>query len=304
MKKSILALVLVCFLLAAGGCAKNSPEETKGSDASEGTKVIVSDAEDFTIEEIHVVSREQGSGTRSAFVELTGIEEKDDAGNKTDHTSEEATIVNKTDVMLTTVAGDETAIGYVSLGSLSSDVKAISVDSVAPSAETIKSEEYSIARPFYIATKGESEGVTADFIEFILSEKGQEIVSNGYISVGVSDENYATKEPEGKIVVAGSSSVTPIMEKLAEAYKTVNSNAEIEIQMSDSSAGANAAMEGTCDIGMISRNLKDSEAEKLKGTVIAMDGIAVIVNPKNSIDSLTKDQIKQIFTGEVMNWDF
>lgn len=249
---------------------------------------------------INVVSREEGSGTRSAFVELTGVEEKNADGNKQDNTSQEAIVVNKTDVMLSTVAGDPSSIGYVSLGSVNETVKVLKVNGVEASGENVKSGDYPIARPFYVATKGKAEGLAQDFIQFVLSKQGQEIVGNGYISVG-EPVDFISEEPSGSIVIAGSSSVTPIMEKLVEAYKTVNPAGKIEIQMSDSSAGANSALDGTADIAMISRNLKESEGE-LTGVVIAMDGIGVIVNPQQETDNLTLDEIKDIFTGKKTTW--
>lgn len=253
-------------------------------------------------DEITVVSRENGSGTRGAFVELMGIEEKGADGTKTDKTTTEAVIANKTDVMLTNVAGDEMAIGYVSLGSLSDDVKAVKVDGVEATPENIKNGSYKVARPFNIATKAEISEAAKDFVSYILSSEGQAIVSNGYIKVDENAAPYAGTMPSGKVVVAGSSSVSPIMEKLIEGYKTVNPAVEIELQTSDSTAGMTGAMEGTCDIGMASRDLKDSEKSTLTATAIAMDGIAVIVNPANTVEDISSDDIKAIFTGEKTVW--
>lgn len=208
---------------------------------------------------ITVVSREDGSGTRGAFIELFGIEEKNDAGEKIDNTTDTAEITNSTAVMMTTVAGNDNAIGYVSLGSLNDSVKALSIDGVEASAENIKNGTYAVARPFNIATGKEVSEVTQDFINFILSEDGQAVVEeNGYISQGNTGA-FKSTEAEGKIVVAGSSSVTPVMEKLKEAYLAINPNATIEVQQSDSTTGMTSAMEGMCDIGMASRELKDSE---------------------------------------------
>ncbi len=254
-------------------------------------------------DEITVVSRENGSGTRGAFVELMGIEEKGADGTKTDRTTTEAVIANKTDVMLTNVAGDENAIGYVSLGSLSDDVKAVKVDGVEATAENIKNGSYKVARPFNIATKAEVSDVAKDFISYIMASEGQEIVSDGYIKVDENAAAYAGTAPTGKIVVAGSSSVSPIMEKLIEGYKSVNPNAEIELQTSDSTAGMTGAIEGTCDIGMASRDLKDSEKAELTATAIAMDGIAVIVNPANAVEDISSEDIKSIFVGDKTNWN-
>mgnify|MGYP000330174614 FL=1 len=254
---------------------------------------------------ITVYSREDGSGTRGAFIELFGVEQKNEAGEKVDYTTEEAVITNSTSVMLTGVAGDPSAIGYVSLGSLNDTVKALSVDGAAATVENIKSGTYAIARPFNIATTAEVSEVAQDFIDYILSAEGQAIIEeNGYISVGEA-EAYAGAAPEGKIVVAGSSSVTPVMEKLKEAYAAVNPNAEIEIQQSDSTTGVNSAIEGLCDIGMASREVKDSELEAgVTGTVIAMDGIAVIVNNENPLEDISAETVKSIFTGETTTWAF
>ena len=258
---------------------------------------------DYT-QDITVVSREEGSGTRGAFIELLGVEKEDEAGNKVDYTTEEAVITNNTNVMMTTVAGNEAAIGYSSMGSLNDTVKALKVDGVEATVENIKSGDYKVSRPFNIATKGEVSEVAQDFISYILSAEGQAVVSeNGYIPLDDAPA-YAGKQISGKIVVAGSSSVTPVMEKLKEAYAALNPNAEIEIQQSDSTTGMQSAIDGVCDIGMASRDLKDSELEAgLTGTTIAMDGIAIIVNPANPVDSMTVEEIEQIFTGAVTTWE-
>ena len=252
---------------------------------------------------ITVVSREDGSGTRGAFIELFGIEEKDASGKKVDNTTDDATITNSTEVMMTTVAGDEAAIGYTSLGALNSSIKALKVDGAEATAANVKSGTYKISRPFNIATKGTVSEVTQDFINYILSEDGQKIVeSNGYISQGNSGA-FTSNGASGKIVVAGSSSVTPVMQKLLEAYQKVNTGAKIELQENDSTTGMTAAIDGTCDIGMASRELKDSEKSAgLTNQVIALDGIAVIVNNKNSASNITSEQVKAIFTGETTDW--
>ncbi|WP_442859670.1 substrate-binding domain-containing protein [Anaerotignum sp.] len=252
---------------------------------------------------ITVVSREDGSGTRGAFIELFGIEEKNDAGEKIDMTTDMAEITNSTAVMMTTVAGNTNAIGYVSLGSLDDSVKVLSIDGVEATVDNIKNGTYSVARPFNIATGAEVSEVTQDFINFILSEEGQAVVEeNGYISQG-NNGAFESTMAEGKIIVAGSSSVTPVMEKLKEAYLAINTNASIEVQQSDSTTGMTSTMEGMCDIGMASRELKDSELEAgLTPTVIAMDGIAVVVNHENAVSGLTSAQVKDIFTGAVTDW--
>ena len=260
-------------------------------------------AADMSSDPITVVSREDGSGTRGAFIELFGVEEKDADGNKVDNTTEEAEITNNTAVMMSNVAGDVDAIGYISLGSLNDSVKAVKIDGVEATAENIKSGEYKVSRPFNIATNGEVSDVAQDFIDYILSPEGQAVIEeNGYISIDDVKDAEST-QPEGKVVVAGSSSVTPVMEKLKEAYAEVNPNAEIEIQQSDSTTGMTSAIDGICDIGMASRELKDEELEAgLTSTTIANDGIAIIVNNDNSTDDLSVDQVKSIYVGETTTW--
>ena len=260
-------------------------------------------AADMSSDPITVVSREDGSGTRGAFIELFGVEEKDADGNKVDNTTEEAEITNNTAVMMSTVAGNVDAIGYISLGSLNDSVKAVKIDGVEATAENIKSGEYKVSRPFNIATNGEVSDVAQDFIDYILSPEGQAVIEeNGYISVDDVKDAEST-QPEGKVVVAGSSSVTPVMEKLKEAYAEVNPNAEIEIQQSDSTTGMTSAIDGICDIGMASRELKDEELEAgLTSTTIANDGIAIIVNNDNPTDDLSVDQVKSIYVGETTTW--
>lgn len=254
--------------------------------------------------DITIVSREEGSGTRGAFVELLEIEEEVD-GEKVDMTTQEAQITNNTSVMLTTVANDEYALGYVSLGSLDDSVKPLKVDGQEATAENIKAGNYKVARPFNIATKKDLKNeVVTDFIAYILSEEGQAVIAeNGYISNDDAEE-YTSAEPTGKAVVGGSSSVAPVMQKLIEAYKEVNGNAEIELQSSDSSTGMSLAADGSYDIGMASRALKESELEfGLEPQVIATDGIVVIVNKNNPNDALESTEIKDIFKGNKLVWD-
>lgn len=270
--------------------AEDNADEEEKTDASGVTGPIT------------VVSREDGSGTRGAFIELFGIEEKDADGNKVDNTTEEATIANSTEIVLSNVASDPSAIGYVSLGSLNDKVKALKIDGAEATVDNIKSGTYKISRPFNIATNGTPSDAAQDFINYILSSEGQKVVEDaGYIASVDNAEAYANSGAKGKVVIAGSSSVTPVMEKLKEAYAKVNSDVEIEINQSDSTTGLHAAMDGTADIGMASRELKDSE-NSLTPTVIAIDGIAVIVNNDNSVDDMTADQIKAIFTGETTTW--
>lgn len=254
---------------------------------------------------ISVISREDGSGTRGAFVELTKVEEKDADGNKVDNTTTNAVIANSTDVVLNNVAGDTNAIGYVSMGALNDTVKAVKVDGVDATTENVKNGTYAISRPFNIAySKDEALSDAAqDFYDFIMSTEGQQIVEdNKYIKINESAEAFESNDASGKVVVAGSSSVTPVMEKLAEAYQKLNPNVTVEVQQSDSTTGMTSAMEGTCDLGMASRELSDDEAAKLTATAIALDGIAVIVNTENEVSDLSLDQIKQIYVGEITDW--
>ena len=304
MKKKILAAILMgTMVFSLTACGNESIEDTQGTDkeASSGTEEKTAEAPKG---EISVISREEGSGTRGAFIELFGIEEKDDSGEKIDNTTEDAQVTNNTSVMMTSVAGNPQAIGYISLGSLDDSVKALKVDGAEATAENVKNDTYKIARPFNIATTEEVSEAAQDFISYILSQEGQKIVEdNGYISVAADAAAYAGTKPSGKIVVAGSSSITPVMEKLKEGYEAVNPNAEIEIQQSDSTTGMESTINGICDIGMASRELKDSETEAgLKGQEIALDGIAVIVNNENSMSDITTDQVKDIYTGEITEW--
>ena len=297
MKLKKIAATLLVATLALGtmvGCGSKGNDNT--ADGADQTGA----SGDITI-----LSREDGSGTRGAFVELFGIEEKDADGNKVDMTTEDAKITNSTSVMMTTVAGDVNSLGYISLGSLNDTVTAVKIDGVEATADNVSNGSYKIARPFNIATKGEDLSDAAqDFVNYILSKDGQQIITdNGYISVGEGKE-FTSNNASGKLVIAGSSSVTPVMEKLVEAYGKVNANVEIEVQESDSSTGMQSTIDGLCDIGMASRELKDSETEAgLVETEIAKDGIAVIVNNGSGITDLTSDQVKQIYTGEILTWD-
>ena len=285
MRKRILAIIATLMLgtslLGCGG--------TEGFDATEN---------------ISIITREDGSGTRGAFIELFGIEKKNEEGKKVDYTTDLASITNSTSVMMTTVESDLYAIGYISLGSLNNTVKAVEIDGVSASIENIKNGSYTIFRPFNIAVTDNISEVAQDFIDYILSANGQAIVEeNGYITVSTNSA-YIGSKPSGKVMVAGSSSVSPVMQKLKEAYLLVNPNAEIEIVTSDSTTGMNNAIDGICDIGMASRAVKDSEKEKgLKEITIANDGVAVIVNQENPIEELTKEQVADIYTGEVTTWD-
>lgn len=286
MQKVVISCILgVVLMLGLAGCGSGSKS---GFDSKR---------------EITVVSREAGSGTRGAFIELMKVEEKGQDGKKADHTTTGAIIANKTDVVMTNVAGDPYAIGYISLGSLNNSVKAVSIDSVAAKAENVKNGTYKASRPFNIATKGNPSPLAQDFIKYLMSAEGQKIIAGGYIAVDEKAAAFAGSKPEGKLVIAGSSSVSPIMEKLVEAYLLVNSKANIEIQTSDSTAGMTGAIAGTCDIGMASRTLTDSELKTLTPLTIAMDGIAVIVNNENPITALTSNQVKGIYIGENKTWN-
>jgi len=290
-KCAAVAVSVLCLTGALAGCGSSS-----SSSGSTDTKAASS-------KNITVVSREDGSGTRGAFIELVGVEQKDSSGKKIDMTSEDAVVVNSTATVITTVAGDESSIGYISLGALNSTVKAVKVSGVEATADNVKNGSYKLSRPFNIATKGTPNELSQDFINYIMSADGQKIVEdNGYISESNTGV-FTSAGSTGKIVVAGSSSVTPVMEKLIEGYKKVNSGATIELQESDSTTGMTAVKDGTCDIGMASRELKDSEKSAgLTSQAIALDGIAVVVNAKNSISDMTIDQIKSVYTGETTEW--
>ncbi len=308
MKKKVVSILLAAtvamsMFVACGGSDDAGADNQISTEVSvENEDVVASnfDASEF----ISVYSREDGSGTRGAFVELFGIEQKNEAGEKVDYTTVEAIITNSTDVMMTSVAGDTYGIGYISLGSLNDTVKAVKIDGVEATVDNIKAGTYTVARPFNIAIAGEVSEVTQDFINFIMSAEGRAVVEGkGYIAVA-GTESFASNGATGKIVVGGSSSVTPVMEKLVEAYLAVNAGAEIELSTSDSSTGMSQTTEGILDIGMASRDLKSSELEAgLTGIAIAMDGIAVIVNHENPSDDLTSEAVKAIFLGDALEWN-
>lgn len=280
--KATLAATLAAALLTGCGASKNHSEQPFDPR-----------------QEIVVISREDGSGTRASFVELAGVL---DADNR-DRTTKEAEVVNQTSVVLTSVEGNQAAIGYISLGSLGERVKAIKIDGVEAIAENIKNGFYTLARPFNIAYNGEPDGLKKDFIDFIFSKQGQAIIETmGAIAMQEGAPEYNASGLAGKLTIAGSSSVTPVMEKLVEAYMALNPDVSLELQQSDSSAGMKAVIDGTADIGMASRELKDSEKAQLHHTPIAMDGIVVIVNQKSSIDNLTKAQVADIYKGEITVW--
>ena len=298
MKKKVLAAVLMgAMVFSMAACGSNGGDSESGS-SDGGSEASAPSGT------ISVLSREEGSGTRGAFVELFGVEEENADGEKVDNTTVDAQVTNSTAVMMTGVAQDPQAIGYISLGSLDDSVKALKVDGADATAENVKNGTYKVSRPFNIVTGDSLSDVAQDFVDYILSSDGQAIVGEDYIPVDDAAEAYAGTSPEGSVVVAGSSSVSPVMEKLKEGYEAVNPNASIEIQTSDSTTGVESTISGICDIGMASRELKDTEtSEGVTGTQIAIDGIAIIVNNENSMTDITSDQVKQIYTGEVTNWE-
>ncbi|MCD8364252.1 MAG: substrate-binding domain-containing protein [Clostridiales bacterium] len=312
--RKALALTL-CTAAVAGmtlsGCGSSSSSDTTTTEDStasaadtdaEETEESTETSDFDNSSAISVLSREDGSGTRGAFIELFEIEQKNEDGEKEDMTTVDATITNNTEVMMSTVAGDTYAIGYCSLGSLNDTVKAVQIDGVDATTDNVSDGSYAVARPFNIVTQDDLSDVAQDFIDYIMSADGQAVISeNGYIEVA-EGEAFETSGASGSISVAGSSSVSPVMEKLKEAYEEINPNATIEIQTSDSTTGITNAIEGTCDIGMASRELKDEETG-VTATTIAMDGIAVIVNNDNPIDNLTSEMVQQIFMGEITTWD-
>ena len=315
-KLALAAVMVMSMMTACGASSTETAAPAADATAAAAAATTAADTEAAASEAqteaagasmegaIDVISREDGSGTRGAFIELFGVEQKDAAsGEKVDYTTDDAEITNSTEVMITSVAGDKQAIGYISLGSLNDSVKALKIDGAAATVDDIKDGSYKIARPFNIVTTGEVSDVAQDFINFIFSEEGQKVVEdNGYISQG-NQGAYTASGKSGKVTVAGSSSVTPVMEKLAEAYKALNSDVTVEVQQSDSTTGVTSSIEGVCDIGMASRDLKDEETAKgAQGQVIAMDGIAVVVNNDNPVDDLTSEQVKDIYVGDTTDW--
>ncbi len=299
-------------LAACGSTASSASEASSAASESTASSEAASSeaasteaaATDFDLDQdITVITREDGSGTRGAFIELTGVEEKNDAGEKVDMTTEAAATQNSTNGVMTAVANDETAIGYISLGSLDDSVKAVTVGGVEATSDNVSNGTYTLARPFNIVTNGEAtDAVAVDFIGYCMSPDGQALATEeGYI--GGEGTEFTSTQPSGNITVGGSSSVTPLMEKLIEAYQAVNPNATIELLTTDSTTGVTGALDGTYTIGMASRELKDEETSQgAQATVLAMDGIAVVVNPANPTADLSVDQIKSIYTGETTVW--
>ncbi len=288
----MLAAVMMMAVLTSCGGDNASDTTTTGANGTEAPAGLTSD--------ISVIAREEGSGTRGAFVELMGVVDEEE----NDITVASAEITNSTSVMMSTVAGNVNAIGYISLGSLNDTVKAVKVDGVAATVEDINNGSYKVSRPFVIATKGEVSELAQDFIDFIMSNDGQQIIEDeGYIKVEGSGEDYTASGLTGTVSLAGSTSVSPVMEKIGDAYKALNDGVTIEIQQTGSGAGITSTIEGACDIGMSSRALKEEEiAEGLEATTIATDGIAVIVNNDNPIEDISSESIKEIYLGNVTNW--
>ncbi len=290
--------------LAACSGTSSGSDSTEGNSSSESAESGSSfDASKL----IYVSTREDGSGTRAAFIELFGIEQENEDGEDVDMTTVDANVTNSTNVMLTTISGDLYSIGYVSMGSLDeSIVKALAIDGVEATVENIKSGDYTISRPFNIVTDDTMSEIAQDFVDYILSAEGQAIVEeNGYIAAVDDAESYSVKEGlSGTVVVGGSSSVYPVMEKLAEAYEALYTDVDVDVQMMDSSTGVTSTIEGAYDIGMASRELTEDElAQGVVSTVIATDGVAVIVNLENPLEGLTSEQVMQIYTGEITTWD-
>lgn len=279
--KAVTLSLAALMVLGLAGCGGGSQESSDGAGG------------------ITVISREEGSGTRDAFVEITGVMEDD-----VDRTVDTAEISNSTSVVTQSVAGNEAAIGYISLGSMSDEVKSLKLNGVEATVDNVKSGDYELQRPFNIVTKGELEKLPQDFVDFIMSADGQAIIEEeGYIAVSDGAEQYEASGLEGTITLAGSTSVAPVMEVLADKYKELNEGVTIEIQQTGSGAGIQSTIEGVCDIGMASRELKDEEAsEGLDSQEIALDGIAVIVNTANAVEDLSMDQLMKIFTGEITSW--
>lgn len=284
MRKAIVSILLISTMMLLVGCGNSNK-----------------DGFDFD-RTINVITREEGSGTRGAFTELFELEERQEDGSKRDLISKEASVESNTNTILSTVQNDIYAIGYISMGSLNDDVQALEIEGVPATAENVKNGSYQISRPFHIAVKGELTGVAKDFVDFILSAEGQEVVAGSYISVGENAEPYAGNKESGNITVGGSSSVAPLMEKLIERYAELNPNASVELQISDSSIGMTQTIEGAYDIGLASRELKDSEKEELTEIQIALDGIAVIVNKENEITGLSKEDVQKIYLAQAETW--
>ncbi len=301
---AVAAAMALCGAMAACGSSSGTNETTTAAGAADTTAAAAGGSNFKASSDITVISREDGSGTRGAFVELFGVEQKNDQGEKIDYTIDTASITQSTGVMKTSVSQNEYAIGYISLGALDDTVKALKIDGADATVDNIKNGTYKISRPFNIVTTANVSPLAQDFIDFIMSADGQAVIEGEkYIPVSDAPAYSGTKQ-SGTVTVAGSSSVTPVMEKLKEAYVAVNPDVTVEINQSDSTTGVNSAIDGICDIGMASRELKDSETEKgAVSTVIAMDGITVIVSNGNPVNELTANEVKDIYTGNITTWE-
>ena len=312
-KFAALALAGVMTLGLMAGCTTGGEETTPPTDTTtaptaEGTDAATEPSSGETTEpaagtltsDITVISREEGSGTRGAFVEIMGVVDADEV----DATVQTAEVVNSTSVVTQTVAGKPAAIGYMSMGSLYSSVKALQVDGVDATVENVKNGSYAVSRPFMICYKEENlSELGRDFVNFIMSADGQAILGEDYIAVDENAAAYTSSGLSGNLSVNGSTSVGPVMMELAEAYMNLNSGVTIDVQQTGSGAGITAAVDGSCEIGMSSRELKEEEvAEGLTPVQIAIDGIAVIANQENPVAGLTTEQIREIFLGNITNW--
>lgn len=251
--------------------------------------------------DINVISREAGSGTRDAFTQLTGIKE-----NGSDNTAVTSEITSSTFVVIKSVAGDKNAIGYVSLGTLAGDIKALKINGTAPSAENIENGTYPLVRTFNIVDRGDLTAEAQDFVDFVMSAEGREIIEKeGYVAAGEADspEKSEKDSRKGRIVIAGSTSVAPLMDVLADKYMKYHPKVKIEIQQTGSGAGITSVLAGACDIGISSRELTEEEMAKgARASAIARDGIVVIVNQENETEDMTIDEIRDIFTGRRTVW--
>lgn len=306
MKRKIAAMIVTTALAvtALAGCGAKDKAEKYGTETVQTGEQVQTAANFKETSDISVISREEGSGTRGAFVELFGVEQKNQSGEKIDLTTVEASVTNNTSVMMTSVANDLYAIGYISLGSLDETVKAVRIDGVEATAENIVNGTYTVNRPFNLAVREDLSAEAQDFMDYILSAEGQKVIAdNGYIRIDEEAPAFTSNGSKGKVVVSGSTSITPVMEKLKEAYAQINPEVTVEIQTSDSTTGVTFTAEGTSDIGMVSRAMKDTEKAKgVKEVTIARDGIAVIVNNDNPVDEMTSETVKNIYTGEILTW--
>lgn len=292
---SILSLSLI--LAACGGDDTDTDTDTGSEDS--GTEEVAGDFDASS--DIHVITREDGSGTRTAFTEIAGVVDENDD----DIITPTATVQNGTNAVMQGVAGDVYSIGYISLGSLNDSVKAVSVNGVAAEADLVASGEYEVARNFNVTYGGELSEVAQDFWDFMFSAQGQELaVDEGYVAADASAPEYEAKGLSGDITIVGSTSVEPVIEAMSEAYRELNPDVSIDITAPGSGAGVTAAIDGTADIGMASRELSDEEQDQVTETAaIAVDGIAVIVHNDNPLEDLSLEDIAGIYLGDLTSWN-